>query len=86
MESVNIQADIRSFVESNATNSLPPRKFDFIPYITDIDSKSYPESNKYPKEVLTNIKNFISNVFYTEPPESEVSIRYNNFTFIAGLD
>lgn len=72
MESINVQADIRSFIEKNSTNSLPPSKFEFIPYMTDIDSRANVENNKYPKEVLENVKNFISNVFYTEPPENEV--------------
>ena len=74
MEAINVQADIRSFVEKNATSSLPPNKFEFIPYMSEVDSRANVESNKYPKEVLDNVKNFISNVFYTEPPESEVII------------
>ncbi len=77
MESINVQADIRRFIESNATNSLPPYKFEFIPYLSEIDSRINLETNKYPKELLTNVKSFISNVFYVEPPESEVSICKN---------
>jgi septal ring factor EnvC (AmiA/AmiB activator) len=73
MEGINAQADIRSFIERNATNSLPPYKFEFIPYASEIDSRVNVESNKYPKEVLSNVKNFISNVFHAEPPESEVN-------------
>lgn len=71
MEGINIQSDIRSFIEKNATNALPPYKFEFVPYMTEIDSRANVESSKYPKEVLANVKNFISNVFYIEPPESE---------------
>lgn len=71
MENINVQSDIRQFIESNATNSLPPYKFEFIPYMSEIDSK-VSESNNYPKEVISNVKNFISNVFYLEPPELEV--------------
>lgn len=77
MEGINIQADIRAFIEKNATNALPPYKFEFIPYISEIDSRSNIESQKYPKDVLANVKNFISNVFYLEPPESEVSKYFN---------
>jgi len=36
MELVNSQADIREFIELNDTNCLPPYRFEFIPYITDI--------------------------------------------------
>jgi hypothetical protein len=71
MEAVNVQADIRNFIETNATNSLPPYKFDFIPYVSELEAKNSTEITNLPKETLTNVKNFISNVFYLEPPESE---------------
>lgn len=71
MEGVNAKADIRYFIEKNATNCLPPYKFEFIPYISELDSKTKNEQCNYPKEVVNNVKNFISNVFYLEPPESE---------------
>jgi hypothetical protein len=79
METINVQADIRGFIEKNTTNCLPPYKFEFIPYQSEIDSQSNLESNKYPKEVLLNLKSFISNVFYTEAPESEVSLKFISF-------
>ena len=37
MELINSQADIREFIELNDTNCLPPYKFEFIPYISDIN-------------------------------------------------
>ena len=39
MELINPQADVREFIEFNDTNCLPPYKFEFIPYVSDISEK-----------------------------------------------
>lgn len=76
MESINVQYDIREFIESNSTNDIPPYKFEFIPYISEIDSKNIAASNgnniqnSIPKVTLDTVKNFISNVFFSSIPET----------------
>ena len=40
MESIDSKADIRDFIEKNATKGLPPYKFEFIPYISEIFTKN----------------------------------------------
>jgi hypothetical protein len=47
---------------------LPPYKFEFIPYTSEIKNNS-----TLPKDMLSNVKNFISNVFFTEQPEIEMN-------------
>jgi len=82
MENINVQYDIREFIENNSTNDLPPYKYEFIPYISEIDSKNTLTSNSnnsqnyIPKVTLESVKNFISNVFFSSLPENnEVSIK-----------
>ncbi len=77
MENINTQYDIREFIENNSTNDIPPYKFEFIPYISEIDTKSTVgtngnnNQNSIPKVTLDNVKNFISNVFFSSIPENE---------------
>ena len=78
MESINIQNDIKEFVDNNSTNDVPPYKYEFIPYISEIDSKSNDNlitngqnlQNIIPKNTFDNVKNFISNVFLDSIPEN----------------
>ena len=76
MENINIQSDIREFIEQNSTNHLPPYKFEFIPYVSEIESKNNSSNsnnqngNNIPKDTLENVKNFISNVFFSTIPEN----------------
>lgn len=80
MENINVQYDIREFIENNSTNDIPPYKFEFIPYISEIDSKNTVSNNgnniqnSIPKVTLDTVKNFISNVFFSSIPENEVII------------
>ena len=67
MESINVSADIKTFINKNSTNMLPPYKFEFIPYTSDLKNNV-----SYPKDLLTNVKNFFSNVFFSEQPEIDV--------------
>jgi hypothetical protein len=75
MENINILSDIRNFIEKNSTNSLPPYKFEFVPYISEYENKLSHNENysRIPKDIQENVKQFISNVFYSEPPEAEVN-------------
>ena len=74
MESINIRKDVRNFINKNATNALPPYKFEFMPFVSDFDanSNSYANSdinlNIIPKEIVSNVKTFISNVFFSDSP------------------
>jgi hypothetical protein len=87
MENINILSDIRTFIEKNATSALPPFKFEFIPYVSELDNKlNNGNYAKIPKEIQNNVKQFISNVFYVEPPETEVFIYgYINITKLLSL-
>ena len=75
MESINIRKDIKTFINKNATNALPPYKFEFIPYVSDFDITRNQLANEIiPKDIVSNVKTFISNVFFNESPiEGDIS-------------
>ena len=75
MESINIRKDIKNFINKNATNALPPYKFEFIPYVSDFDIARNQLANEIiPKDIVSNVKTFISNVFFNESPiEGDIS-------------
>ena len=75
MEDINIQADIRAFIEKHSTNAIPPYKVEFYPFVSELDNKNNEEFINYPKAILTNVKNFFSNIFHVEVPHNnEVKI------------
>jgi hypothetical protein len=47
IDSINTNADIKEFIEKNSTNTLPPYKFEFIPYTSDVSVRNY-EQTPYP--------------------------------------
>ena len=79
MENINILSDIRNFIDKNSNSALPPYKFEFVPYVSELENKLNTEYQmKIPKEIQASVKEFITNVFYIDPPETEV----NNFSLI----
>lgn len=54
VEAVDMPSDIQSFIESNKTNTVPPPKFEYIPYSIALRSKSIEEYN-YPAEIIYNV-------------------------------
>ncbi len=90
MESINVKFDLREFIENNSTNNIPPYKFEFIPYLSEIDSKSVISNNgnnlpnSIPKVTLDTVKNFISNVFFSAIPETN-DVNFNNINLITIL-
>ena len=75
MESINIKRDIRNFIDKNFTKDIPPIKYEFIPYKSEFENKkndkNFIEKFNINEGILDNVKSFITNVFYTEPPISE---------------
>jgi len=77
MENINIVSDIRNFIEKNSSSALPPYKFEFVPYVSELENNINNENQtKIPKEIQTSVKQFISNVFYIDPPETEVKVQF----------
>ena len=76
----------RNFIEKNSTSAIPPYKFEFVPYVSEFENKLNNEYQiKIPKDIQASVQQFISNVFYIDPPESEVN-QLNFIFYVARLD
>jgi hypothetical protein len=85
IEIINTQADIKDFIDKNATNMPPPYKFEFIPYTSDANTKFF-EQTPYSIEIINNVKNFVSKAFYSEIPEGEPDVQESkNLTEIQSI-
>ena len=61
MENINIIKDISNFIYKNTTKEIPPLKYDYIPYLSDINKNK--NNLKIDKEIMDDINNFIENNF-----------------------
>ena len=74
MENINIIKDISLFIHKNTSQEIPPFKYDYIPYLSDLN-KSKNNSN-IDKGIIDEINNFISNNF-TSDKAKEILILKN---------
>ena len=74
MESINVKRDLRQFIFRNSTNDLPPYKFEFVPYISSYD---YDKDDTISKTIISNVKEFISNVFFNDNPAETSDLNEN---------
>ena len=64
LEGINIRNDIQKFIKDNKTNIIPPVKFEYIPYISNLGKKDEKkEIQNISPEICKEVNNFISNVF-----------------------
>ena len=61
MENINIIKDINEFIHKNTSKDIPPFKFDYIPYLSDLNKNK--KNEKIDKEIINEINNFIENNF-----------------------
>lgn len=69
IDEVNGALDIKEFISENSTNTLPPFKFDFIPFNSELQTKPI-EYQGASIEIVNNVKKFIFNTFINEIPEA----------------
>ena len=78
LEGINIRNDIQKFINSNKKDTIPPKKFEYIPYTSKLDikeeTKGKPPKQIIPPEISKEVNNFISNVF--------PSNRFNEIKFL----
>lgn len=93
MENISIQQDVKEFIDNNATKDVPPYKFEFVPFISEIDNKGKNvnikslQNTEYNENITTKIslnsvKSFINNVFFTGTNNAEKNqVIFNNLFF-----
>lgn len=70
VQEIFAQNDIKEFIIANSTNSLPPFKFDYIPYNSELQTKpvDFQSGNV---EIVNNVKSYVFKSFLNEVPEPE---------------
>ncbi len=65
MESININKDIFNYIYKNSTNIVPPFKYDYIPYTSDLNNNfnNSNKNNSIDKDIIKDVNNFIKNIF-----------------------
>ena len=73
MENINIIKDISLFIHKNTSQEIPPFKYDYIPYLSDLN-KSKNNSN-IDKGIIDEINNFISNNFTSDKAKEIIILK-----------
>ena len=73
MENINIIKDISLFIHKNTSQEIPPFKYDYIPYLSDLN-KSKNNSN-IDKGIIDEINNFISNNFTSDEAKEIIILK-----------
>ena len=70
LEGINIRNDIQKFINENKTDKIPPIKFEYEPYISNLGkNNSKSEIKNISPEISKEVNNFISAVFPLERAE-----------------
>ena len=73
-DDIDINKDIKNFINQNSTNDLAPFKYEFIPYSSNI-GKRY---KNVPNSIIKDIRNFISTIFNNDIELQSYSSLSNN--------
>ena len=66
MENININKDIFNYIYKNSSNDIPPFKYDYIPYISELNTNSFynnKNNDNLDKDIIKEVNNFIENIF-----------------------
>ena len=69
LDEIDINNDISLYIKNNRTNEIPPFKFDYVPYISNLDKRSSNEENL--KNIYKKVKEEIRSRF---PEEKDISL------------
>ena len=69
LEEIDINNDISLYIKNNSTNEIPPFKFDYVPYICNLDKQSINDENL--KKIYKKVKEEIKSKF---PEEKDISL------------
>ena len=77
MENINVNKDIFNYIYKNSTNEIPPFKYDYIPYISELSINTYHNNNlNIDKNLIKEVNNFIENIFIYNK-EKEINLLKN---------
>ena len=70
LEKIDINNDIQLYIKNNKTNGIPPFKFDYVPYISNLDRQNIFNDDENIKKINTKIKEEMKKIF---PEEKDIS-------------
>ena len=73
MENININKDISNYIYKNSTDAIPPFKYDYIPYLSDLNKNN---NFNIDKNIIKDVNNFIGNIFLCDK-EKEILLLKN---------
>ena len=73
MENININKDISNYIYKNSTGEIPPFKYDYIPYLPDLNKNN---NLNIDKNIIKDVNNFIGNIFLCDK-EKEIILLKN---------
>ena len=85
-ENININKDINKYINNNKTKITQLYKYEYVPYISEIDNSFSNEQNinNISENTKNNVKLFISNIFTKEKPtEINPNSEYNKHKIIS---
>ena len=88
MESININKDMFNYIYKNSTNIVPPFKYDYIPYISDLNNNFNNNNNKnnsIDKDIIKDVNNFIENIFTFDKAKEIIILNNKNYIEIESI-
>ena len=79
MESININKDISNYLNINSSDEIPNFKYDYIPYLSELNINNSHNKNKninIDKDIIKDVNNFIENIFMWDK-EKEIILLKN---------
>ncbi len=73
-DEIDINKDIKNFINKNSTNDILPFKYEFFPYTSNL-GKRY---KNIPNNIIKDIRNFISTIFNNDTEMQNISLLSNN--------
>ena len=70
LEKIDINNDIQLYIKNNKTNGIPPFKFDYVPYISNLDRQNIFNDDENIKKISVKIKEEMKKIF---PEEKDIS-------------
>ena len=74
-DEININKDIKDFIEQNSTNDLVPFKYEFIPYASNFGKKYKSVLNT---KIVKDVSEFITTIFNNDTQMQNIQIKNKN--------
>ena len=71
LEEIDINSDIDAYIKKNRTDTIPPFRFEYVPYICNIDKQNINNNDEISKKINIKVKEELKKLF---PEEKDISL------------